>query len=296
MPLRRLSPLRAALAAAVLTPVLWTGCGGPQDPPPGPLGRHFGDKFLARLAIDARRDELAAKQAYDIALMEQAKAEADLEESRVQLDVARNERDAARLDERSAQSRVDAANQSADMNRVKEAEKELSTARVARDAAEKRFEYLEAYRRWLQRLIRFTQHNAFWKEAQFELAQARQAKKHDIQPRGFVLAEYEEQAAQRERQTQAARGRADAEKRIAGEARTRWTALQKQSDKLLGRTSNFADPMAPTQVKPSAGYTVGGAGGAASDQQVAPVQDPTQPAPTPPAEGGGAAAGDPGTP
>ncbi len=150
----------AAAAALILG-----ACGGPSDPPPGPLPKHFQDTFLASLPLDQRKEEIAAKSAYDYAVMEQAKAEADFNDSRTQLDVARNEKDAAALDERSAKTRQDAANASADMNRIKEAEKEMKGVGLAKQAAEQRYAYIEAYRAWLKRLIRFTQENTYWREA-----------------------------------------------------------------------------------------------------------------------------------
>ncbi len=262
-------------------------CGGPSDPPPGPLAKHFQDTFLASLPLDQRQDEIAAKSAYDVAVLEQAKAEADFNDARTRLDVAKNDKDAAALDEKSAKTRQDAANTSADMNRVKEADKEMKGVGLAKQAADQRYEYMTAYRAWLKRLVRFTQENTYWKEAQYELAQARLAQKNNIMPAGFVFDDYVKQEAARAKRTADARDKADKDKQAAMTARTKWIALQAESDKTLGRKSEFPDPLAPNQVKGtdstagSGGYTVG-AGDSASDKRVQPVQDPTTTqAPTP---------------
>jgi hypothetical protein len=257
------------------------GCGGASDGPPRPLSRHFDDMFLAQLPLDQRKDEIAAKQAYDIAVLEKQKAEADYNESRVQLDVAKNERDAARLDERSAKTRNQAAQSSADLNRMKEGEKELKGATAAREAAEKRYDYLNAYRNWLKRLMRYTEHNMYWREAQYELAQAKLAQSNNIQPKGFRFEDYSKQEQDRNGKTSDAKGKAEREKQTALSARTKWLAIQKEADKLLGKASEFPDPMDPSKVKGvdqtagAGGYTVGNEGGQGTDQDTQPTQDPT---------------------
>lgn len=259
-----------------------TACGGPSDPAPGPLGRKFEDSFLASVPIDQRKEEIEAKQAYDISALEKGKAAADFNESRVQLDVARNERDAARLDERSAASRAKAAAQSADQNRIKEADKETQGAKLSREASEKRYAYIDAYRKWLKRLMRYSEHNMFWKESQYELAQARLAQKNTIQPKGFNLDNFVKQEGERARKVTDYKRVTDGDRKTAESARTSWLALQASADKVLGRKSQFPDPMSPQQVKGvdpnmgAGGYTPGADGGNASDDEVQPVQDPTK--------------------
>lgn len=270
-----------------------SACGGPSDPAPGPLSRHFDDTFLMSIPVDQRKEEIAAKQAYDVAVLEKGKAQADYNESRVQLDVAKNERDAARLDEKSAESRATAARSSADLNRIAEAEKEIKAAKSAREAADKRYEYMVAYREWLKRLMRYTEHQAFWREAQYELAQAKLAQANNIQPAGFVFDDYVRQQEDRARKHADYKSKVDEDKSRALEARSKWLAIQKETDKLIGRASQFPDPMAPKQVKGvdpelgAGGYTLGGAEEKKSDTQVQPVQDPTKKEPPPEGGSGG---------
>lgn len=264
---------------------LAASCGGPQDPPPAPLSRRFEDSFLARVPLDQRNAELAAKQEYDRAVLERDKAKADYDESRVALDVAKNERDAARLDEKSAESRAKAAKDSADMTRINESDKEVKAAKAAREAADKRYDYMVAYRNWLKRLMRWTEHNMYWKEAQYELAQAKVAQQNNIQPQGFDPDAYAKQEQDRARRTADYKTKVDRDREAAMAARTKWVAIQREADKLLGKTSEFPDPMAPTQVKGTdtgagaGGYTLGGADGGGTTTGGQPVQDPTQPAP-----------------
>jgi len=277
-----------SLVVSLLFVALAGGCGGPQDPAPGPLSRHFEDSFLATIPVDQRKDEIAAKQAYDIAVLEKAKAEADYNESRVQIDVATNERDAARLDEKSAASRAKASQQSADMTRVKESEKETRAATSAREAADKRYDYMVAYREWLKRLMRYTQHNAYWREAQYELAQAKLAAANNISPQGFKLEYFSKQEQERAHKVSDYKSKVDADKNAAMSKRSKWVAIQGEADKMMGRKSEFPDPMAPNQVKGvneergAGGYTLGASGtqGTEADSKQ-PVQDPTKTTPAP---------------
>jgi len=239
-------------------------------------------KFLGGIPVDQRQEELDAKGQYDLALMEQAKANADFDAAKVLLDVAKNERDAAKLDEKSAQSRQKAAQTSADTTRIKAAEDEMKGARLAADAADKRYAYLTAYRTWIQRVIRYTEHNVFWKEAAYELAQAKIAKKNTIAPAGFNFDNFVKQESDRGKKVGDARNRAESEKKTAMAARTKWMALQKESDKLLGKTSEYPDPLNPETLQgvDSKGYSTGG-GSVGSDKEVEPTQDPTMRDPAP---------------
>lgn len=250
-------------------------CGGAGDGPPGPLARHFDEmKFLGGIPVDQRQAELDAKGEYDKALMLQAKASSDLDAAKVMLDVAKNEREAAKLDEKSAQTRQKAAQDSADMNRIKEADEEMKGTRLAADAADKRYAYLLAYTKWLQKVIRYTEHNTFWREAQYELTQAKLAQKNNIQPQGFVFDHYAKQEADRSKKTADAKQKAEAEKGNVMSARKTWLALQGESDKLLGKKNDYPDPMDPSKVE-GVGYTPGDGGGKDSDKLIEHTQDPT---------------------
>jgi hypothetical protein len=241
--------IRSLVVAGLVSSSLFAlgACGGAQDSPPRPLSRHFDDVFLAQIAVDQRRDEITAKQAYDIAVLEQQKATADYDASKNQLDLAKNERDKARIDEKSAQSNQKAAQASADMNRMKEADTQLKTAQAAKEAAEARYDYLTAYRDWLKRLMRYTEHNMYWKESQYELAQAKLAQANSIQPKGFTVDDYTRQEGDRQRKTEDAKAKADDEKKDATAARQKWVAMQKSADKMSGKSSDYADPMANVQ-------------------------------------------------
>src|SRR3954469_21367895 len=94
--------------------VLLVACGGAEDTPPGPLGRHFDDMYIAAIPLDQKKAVLDTQQGWSVGKMEQAKAESDFNESATQLEVARNELRSAKLTVDSAISQKKSADQSAD--------------------------------------------------------------------------------------------------------------------------------------------------------------------------------------
>lgn len=269
---------RLALSAILLLSLVVAACGGPSDGPPPPLGRKFDESFIAAIPVDQQAEVIAAQNDHNVANRERAKAEADQREQKLQLDVARNEARAAKLDLDSASSRLKAAEQSADQNRINDATREKRGAELARNAADERVKYYTAYGNWLHRLLRYTQENTFWQEAKFELAKARLAQKNNIAPPGFNYDNFVQQEAQRAKRTDASRRKAEDAKNAALGARQKWLVIQGEADKVLGKKSQFPDPMSPTPARGTdptmgAGGTTLGGDDARSDQQVPPADD-----------------------
>jgi len=266
------APVGLALALTL------AACGGSSDGPPPPLGKHFQDSYIAGLPVDQQSEVIKTQSDYNVAQREKAKAEADLREQALQLDVAKNEARAAKLDLDSASARMKGAEQSADKNRINDATREQRGAELAKNAADERVKYYTAYGAWLKKLMRYTEENTYWREAQYELAKARLAQKNNIAPAGFNYQDYVTQEEQRSRRVTAAKGKADDAKSDATTARQKWLAIQGEADKTLGKKSQFPDPMAPHPVEGtdptqgSGGATIGGEG-VKSDQQVQPVDD-----------------------
>jgi hypothetical protein len=253
------------------------GCGA-SDSPPGPLAKHFDDMHIARIPLDQKGKIVETQNQWSIAKMENANAEANVQEADSQLHQARNDHKAAKLAVDSAISAKKSAEQSADMNRVNNAQKDLRTAEDSAKAAEARVKYFEAYRAYLKRWHRYTQENMYWREAQYEEAKASLAKQNNIQPKGINYDDFPKQQGEREKRTNSAKEKAEGEKSKAVSARQNWLSAQQIADKATGRTGNMYDPMAPTAGGPTA------AGGGISQEQkpqtVQPLSsNPTQPTP-----------------
>src|ERR1043165_686624 len=111
----------AVLAAAA-------GCGGASDSPPRPPAKHFDDMYIAAIPPAQKPSVVQSQQDWSVARMENAKAEADLNEAMTQLSIAQNDQKAAKLNVDSAVSAKKSAEASADTNRMNEAAKNLHTA------------------------------------------------------------------------------------------------------------------------------------------------------------------------
>ena len=267
--LRLSSLLRASALALALA-----ACGGGGDPGPRPLSTHFQQSYIAQVAVDQQGEVVAANSAWDVAKREQMKAEADLREARNTLDIAKNEAKTAKIDEDSARKNYDAAKASADQTRIAEAEKAQQAANLSRNAADERVKYYQGYHDWLKTHLRATTEAAFWREAQYELAMANLAQKNNIAPPSFNHDKFVDQEGQRAKRAADYRGKADDAKGKASDARARWLAIQGEADKVLGKKSEYPDPMANKAGGDDP--TAGGAGGMTVGGSEA-ATDPTAP-------------------
>ncbi len=249
----RLSSFLSSVVFSVVAMVA-VACGGPDDSPPGPLGNHMDDMYIAAVAMDQKTQVSQTQADWSTAKMENAKAEADYNDvSGAKLSVARNEHQSAKLQINSAIENKKAAEASGDMNRVNAAQADVHKAELLEKAAAARVRYFEAYRDFLKVHWRFTQENMYWREAQYEQAKVELAQKNNIQPKGVNLAAFKPQTEERGNRTQSAKQKVDGARATAQNARTEWLSAQAAADSAAGKPSNLPDPMGP-----SSSTTIGG--------------------------------------
>jgi hypothetical protein len=233
-------------AIAILAIVVDLGaCGGSQDAPPGPLAKHFDDMYIAAIPLDQKQPVVQSQNDWSVSKMENAKAEADLNESATQVSVVRNEQKAAKLAVDSAVSNKKSADASADTNRMNQAAKDLHTAEDLAKAADDRVKYFEAYRDYLKIVLRHAQENMYWREGQYELAKAQLGQKNSIAPKGVSYDTFPKQEQERGKRTSSAKERVDAAKQRVMSARENWVKAQETADRESGHPANLSDPMAP---------------------------------------------------
>lgn len=220
-----------------------SGCGS-SDAPPGPLGKHFDDMYIATVPPAQKPSVVQTQQDWAVARMENAKAEADLNESATQLSIAQNDQKRARLAVDSAVSAKKAAEASADTNRVNQATKELHTAEDVAKAADERVKYIVSYRAYLSVVLRHAQENMYWREAQYEVAKAQVGQSNHIAPKGVDFDGFPRQEQERSKRAQSAKERLDSEKSRVMSARENWIKAQEVADREDGRPANYPDPMA----------------------------------------------------
>lgn len=209
------------------------------------------DMHIARIPLDKQGAVVEAQNKWAISKMENANAEANVQEGDSQLHQARNDQKAAKLAVDSAIAAKKSAEQSADMNRMNNAQKDLRGAEDSEKAAKARVAYFEAYFRYLKRYQRYTAENMYWREAQYEAAKAQIAKSNNIAPKGINLDDFPKQMDARGKRVESAKQKAEAEKNKAVSARSSWLTAQATADKATGRTGTLYDPMAPKEGGPT---------------------------------------------
>lgn len=220
-------------------------CGGSSDGPPAPLSKRFDDMYIAQIPLDQKQAVVQTQNDWSVAKMENAKAEADFNELSGQINIVRNDHKAARLQLESAQATKKSAEASADTNRINTAQVDVRNAELAVKAAESRIKYYETYRGFLKTFWYYTQANMYWREAQYELAKSQLGEKNNIAPKNVTYTAFPSQEAERNKQAQSLRSRAESEKSKATSARDNWMKAQSQADSSSGRASQFPDPMLP---------------------------------------------------
>ena len=216
---------------------------GSTDSPPGPLSRHFDEMYIAAIPLDQKQSVLQTQQEWNAARMENANADAQLQELDSQLHQARNDQKASRLAIDSAISQKKSAEASADMNRINQSVKDLNTAEDLGKAADARVHYLQVFDGYLRRHLRWSQENMYWREAQFEQAKAQLAKTNNIAPKGIVYDAFPKQHEERMKRTQGAKQREESEKQRTSSAREDWLKLQNRADSENGHAGVYWDPM-----------------------------------------------------
>jgi hypothetical protein len=229
--------------------VVWTlalaACGGSSDSPPGPLGKHFDDMYIAQIPLDQKTQVVQTQNDWSLAKMQNAKAEADYNESATAIQVARNDLKASRLGVDSAITQKKSAQASNDNNRINQSTKDEQVAEHLAKAAEARVKYLEAYRDYLKVVWRNAQENMYWREAQYELAKSSLAQKSNISPKGVKYEWYGQQEQERGKRAATWKGKLGDKQKATMASRENWLKLQKAADTENGHPSSLPDPMAP---------------------------------------------------
>jgi hypothetical protein len=231
--------------AVLAVGVLLAACGGSSDTAPGPLSKHFDDMYIAAIPLDQKQSVVTTQNDWSLAKMQNAKAEADFNESTTQLSIVRNDQKAAKLGVDSALSNKKSAEASADTNRLNQATRDLHNAEDVAKAADARAKYYEAYRAYLKVVLRHAQENMYWREAQYELAKAQLGQKNNIAPKGVTYDSFAKQEQERNKRASSSKDRAESEKRRALSARDNWLKAQETADRETGRSQNLPDPLGP---------------------------------------------------
>jgi hypothetical protein len=226
-------------------------CGGGETPP-GPLRYTIDDYHLASVQVTEKQPVIDAKQDFDVAQMEHAKAQSDMDELQVKVEVAKNDIDKAVLDEKSAQTQKRVAAKSADMTKRNNAERELLVATLGRKAADAKMGYLKEEREHMKQVLRYTLRNMYAKESKWQQAKAHVAQAKNIRPPGFDLKNFDGQARDRSDEAQRAKSKTDGSMRKAEGKRKDWEKREAEFNTARGLNTQPPEPTPSSVVPPSA--------------------------------------------
>jgi len=199
--------------------------------------------YIAAIPLDQKQSVVTTQNDWSVAKMQNAKAEADFNESNTLISIVRNDQKAAKLGVDSAISNKKSAEASADTTRMNQATKDLHTAEDVAKAADARVKYYEAYREYLKVVLRHAQENMYWREAQYENAKAQLGQKSNIAPKGVSYDAFPKQEQERSKRAASAKDRADSQRGRAQSARENWLKAQETADREAGRSTNLPDPL-----------------------------------------------------
>jgi hypothetical protein len=199
--------------------------------------------YIAAVPLDQKQSVVTTQNDWSVAKMQNAKAEADYNESNTMMSIVSNDQKAARLGVDSAVASKKSAEASADTTRLNQAARDLHNAEDVAKAADARAKYYEAYRAYLKVQLRHAQENMYWREAQYELAKAQLGQKNNIAPKGVAYDAFPKQEQERNKRASSAKDRVESARGHAMSARDAWLKAQETADRETGRSGNLPDPL-----------------------------------------------------
>jgi hypothetical protein len=242
----------AVIAVVVAAASALAGCGGGNEPAK-PLSAHLDDSAIAAIAVEQQQQVQTAQNNWSAAKRESAKADADLADADTQVQVAHIDQQIAKLAVDAATISKQAAEKSADTNRITQTSKDLHNAEDLAKAADQRAKYLESYHDYIGVASRSAQDTMYWREAQYELAKSQLAQKNNIAPKGVNLDDFPKQEQERNERASSSKGAVDQARQRAMGARDEWMRSQETADRETGHQNTLFDPMAAKTGSATAG-------------------------------------------
>jgi hypothetical protein len=215
--------------------VLGSACGGGGPSVGGKLRYTLDEMHIASVPIAEKTAILEAKNQLERARMEQGTHEAQLNDIKLQIDLAQNEEKQAKLAMESAKKEKEAADKSADRTRINNADRELRSSDLGIRASQAKVGYLRAQKEYLEKAIQWGKTAVFAKEARFELEKAKVASSRNIRPAGFNMSDFDKQNRERQDKAEHFKRDADGKKQEADRRRQDWDAKEKEHTSAKGQ-------------------------------------------------------------
>jgi hypothetical protein len=220
---RYLAPIAALCLASV-------ACGGGSSHEAEPLKTRISERYIAGLSMSEQRPVIHAEEELALARREGARAEVEYKQSATLLTVAKYEEEQAELAVRAARETYRAAQDRANKKEMRAAQSDIRWADAQQQRASTKLLRMQTRRAYLKAELGYRAAYSRAMEARYELEKARLAAAHQIEPKGFSLAEYERQFHERMAQAKSKQLRIKEKRQAANLAHDRWLAFELEAE------------------------------------------------------------------
>lgn len=224
------------LVSWLLLSALLAGCGADAPSTGGKLKYTLDEVHIASVPVEQKTAILEAKNELERVRMEQQTHEAQLNDVKSKVDIAKNEEKQAKLSLDSAKKEKGEADKSADRTRINNADRNLRAAELGKTAAELKVSFLKAKKAWLEKAVFTAKVAVYAKEARWELEKAKVASANNIRPSGFEMNNFDKQNRERADKLNGAKKDSDSKKNDAEKKRQEWNNKEKEYMSAKGET------------------------------------------------------------
>lgn len=217
-----------AWICAVMFGVSLSACGGG-------LKYHIDDATLAGVPAAEQQGVLAAKGEVDQATTESANARAAVGVDDRDVSVAESEYGQAKLEVDKAEAEAKLAEQSKDLNRTQAATAQVKTARLGKQAADAKVDWLKQRRKANRATLEAAERHLLVAQAHLEQEKARLAQQKGIRPsQDFSVLNFDQQVLTAQGKWDQARVEADRQRLSATQAEAKYNSISAQYGQARG--------------------------------------------------------------
>lgn len=241
------------LLLVAIVPVFLVACGGSSSKELGALKLRIDDTYVANLPENEQVALRQANQELFQARRELARAEAAKERTEADLKIAKFENEQAVLARRAAEVGLRAAEKRAFLPEVRKGELALASANANSKAAKANVQQWQASLVHRKEDLRYRKRHTHAMEAKYEFEKARLAQRHQIQPAGISVEQFEQQFHNRMALAKSSEISVRERLREAETAKASWLSLDrraKEVERNVRASRDAVEPGAPPRTEP----------------------------------------------
>jgi hypothetical protein len=187
------------------------------------------DQTLATIPVDQKQGVMAAQSEQNQAREEYRTADAMVNQTDRDLDVASNDYKTMKLSLDTAKLNLKSAEQSGDVNRKNQAERDIHVAEMGVKAADAKVDFLSKKKKWYKRNRDAAEAHQSSADSRVELEKAKLAESHGVKPSAdFSVMNFETQSLERSKKYSEAKLDADKMKPDVDDLERKFKTLEEQ--------------------------------------------------------------------